>query len=141
MTAASTCPVVQLKELCERITKGSTPTSYGFAYQSHGIRFVKAENIDEKGVVSSTTDYIDEKTNDFLKRSILKENDVLFSIAGTIGRVGLIGKRDLPANTNQALAIIRLLPGGINPRYLFYYLKSNAVHSTVKKQTVGVGRA
>ena len=27
------------------ITKGSTPTSYGFSYQKTGINFIKVENI------------------------------------------------------------------------------------------------
>src|SRR5690606_5648663 len=44
-----------------------------------------------------------------LRRSILKEGDILFAIAGaTIGKVALVTVDILPANTNQALAIIRL---------------------------------
>ncbi|MCR4313674.1 MAG: restriction endonuclease subunit S, partial [Candidatus Uhrbacteria bacterium] len=42
-------------------------------------------------------------------RSQLKEGDILFSIAGTLGRTAKVTKRDLPANTNQALALVRLI--------------------------------
>jgi type I restriction enzyme S subunit len=45
-----------------------------------------------------------------LKRSILKTNDVLYTIAGTIGRIALAEDWLLPANTNQAVAIIRPEP-------------------------------
>ena len=114
---------LKLRDITERITKGSTPTSYGYVYQFEGIQFIKAENIDENGLITSIKDFIDEDANEFLKRSILKENDVLFSIAGTIGRVGIVRRVDLPANTNQALAIIRTLPGSIDTKYLYYYLK------------------
>lgn len=131
----------KLRDICERITKGSTPTSYGFVYTTEGIRFIKAENIDSNGVAATTTDHIDEATNTFLKRSILQENDILFSIAGTIGRIGLMRAVDLPANTNQALAIVRLRPGIVEPRYLLHYLKSDAVQKHALKRIVGVGRA
>ena len=51
-----------------------------------------------------------------LKRSILKKDDVLYSIAGTIGRVVSVSDEILPANTNQALAIIspntNIVPAG-----------------------------
>jgi type I restriction enzyme S subunit len=133
--------VAPLKALCERITKGSTPTSYGYSYTTEGIRFVKAENIDSNGIAATTTSYIDDETNKFLKRSILKENDLLFSIAGIIGRIGLIRSVDLPANTNQALAIIRLRPGIIGSKYLFYFLKSEAIQKEALSRIVGVGRA
>ena len=42
-----------------------------------------------------------------LKRSILQIDDLLFSIAGTIGRVAKVTSDIVPANTNQALAILR----------------------------------
>ncbi len=119
---------LKLGEICERITKGSTPTSYGYSYKTEGINFIRAENIDDE-------------TNQFLRRSILKENDLLFSIAGTIGRVGIIRKTDLPANTNQALAIIRTSQGTINTKFLFYFLKSEEIQKHALKAIVGVGRA
>jgi type I restriction enzyme, S subunit len=131
----------KLKNISDKITKGSTPTSYGYSYKTEGIKFVKTENIDENSNVFSITNYIDEETNEFLKRSILHENDLLFSIAGTIGRIALIKKADLPANTNQALAIIRTLPRVISHKYLLYYLKSDVIQKRALKRIVGVGRA
>ena len=37
----------------------------------------------------------------------MKKDDLLFSIAGSLGRITIINDDVLPANTNQALAIIR----------------------------------
>jgi len=131
----------KLDDLCERVTKGSTPTSYGFEYKQSGINFVKAENIDSSGNIFRISEFIDEETNTFLNRSILKSNDLLFSIAGTIGRVGIVKTTDLPANTNQALAIIRLISGFLNIRFLFYYLSAQAFRKHALDKIVGVGRA
>ena len=64
---------------------------------------------------------IDEETNKILKRSELKENDILFVIAGaTIGKVAIVQKEHCPANTNQAISFIRLYDD-IN--YKFVYLE------------------
>ena len=128
-------------EVSNRITKGSTPTSYGFSYKKDGIKFIKTENVDQNGNIHNIKTYIDEETNKFLKRSILKKNDILFSIAGTIGRVGIVKENDLPANTNQALAIIRSSWDLIDVRYLFYLLRSNYAQRQASGSIVGVGRA
>lgn len=99
---------VELGTLTEKITKGSTPTSYGYTYKTSGVKFIKTESINGFGFATNVSSFIDEETDDFLARSKLKKNDLLFSIAGTIGRIGIVRDSDIPANTNQALAIIRL---------------------------------
>ena len=133
--------VCKLKDLCEKVTKGSTPTTYGFSYQEKGVRFIKAQNINPSGTINHDTDFISIEANDYQKRSILKENDILFSIAGTIGRVGIVRKEDLPANTNQALAIIRGLSPIVNTKYIFHLLSSTVVQEQAINSKVGVGRA
>ena len=71
-----------------------------------------------------------------MKRSQLKENDILFSIAGTLGRTSIVKSRLLPANTNQALAIIRLKNSNI--KYLYTFLKGNKISRFIKENpTIG----
>ena len=69
---------------------------------------------------------IDEHTHQLLTRSVLAEDDVLFSIAGTIGRVTRVQKDILPANTNQAVAIVRPNKEVIDPRFLYYILRDDS---------------
>ena len=98
----------KLQNIATRITKGSTPTTYGYKYLEKGIPFVKVENLANGRIdKSSITQFISEDAHEFQKRSQLIEGDILFSIAGTIGRVAMVRKDDVPANTNQAIAIIR----------------------------------
>ena len=98
----------RLGNLLILVTKGATPTTYGFDFQEKGINFLKVENV-KNGIVMLDTikTFISEEANIFQKRSQLKENDILFSIAGTIGETCIIKKEYLPANTNQAFAILR----------------------------------
>lgn len=105
-----------------RVTKGTTPKLGG--YTTRGISFVKVESITAEGqFIPEKFAYINEETNQLLARSILQEDDLLFSIAGTIGRVARVSAQFLPANTNQALAIIRPDKAKINVGFLLYCLR------------------
>ena len=101
-----------LGEVCERITKGSTPTSYGHSFQQEGVNFVKVESLTEDGrFLPSKFAFVSEACHTEFKRSQLREGDILISIAGTLGRTAIVSEDILPANTNQALAIVRLEQG------------------------------
>jgi type I restriction enzyme S subunit len=103
--------------------------------------FIKTENILEDGSIGKIEAFIDKETNEFLKLSILHDKDILFSIAGTIGRVGVVFEKNIPANTNQALAIIRSLCDHLHHPYIFYFLKSPFIQMQALKSIVGVARA
>lgn len=116
------------------ITKGTTPLDKS---GKGDVNFIKIENIDANtGAIHVTQKISQEEHNGYLKRSQLKENDILFSIAGTLGRVAVVKANLLPANTNQALAIIRLKKG--NFQYVKTYLQGKAVENFLKANpTVG----
>ena len=115
--------VAKLGEVTELITKGTTPTTLKRKFVDSGVTFVKAESMTgDGGFNSEKFAFIDEETHTLLKRSQLKEGDVLISIAGTFGRIAVMSADFLPANTNQAVALIRPLaevfPGGLINRFL-----------------------
>lgn len=114
-----------LDDIALQITKGTTPTTIGFSYEAAGIPFVKIENIENKKInKDSITQFISQAAHTALLRSQLYEHDILFSIAGTIGKTALVTKADLPANTNQAVAIIRAPEGLISHSFLQHQLSS-----------------
>lgn len=117
---------VPLQELCKVVTKGTTPTTLGKPFTSSGINFIKAESIlDSHSIDSSKFAFIDEETNALLKRSIIKANDIVFTIAGTLGRFAMVDNSVLPANTNQAVAIIRPDENKVTPAYLYSFFIGN----------------
>ncbi len=120
--------VKKIKYLARFISKGTTPSTIGKELIESGkIRFIKAENILQTNQLSKIPEfYIDDETNLLLKRSVLLENDILIVIAGaTIGKVAIVTKNFLPANTNQAVCFIRLKKNAANISYLYNYLQSN----------------
>ena len=101
--------ISKLSEITELITKGATPMTYGFDFEDEGINFIKVENIMESGKIDKNSLLkISEECNNKLSRSKIQKGDILMSIAGTLGRTAIISEEVIPANTNQALAIIRL---------------------------------
>ncbi len=101
--------VKKLGDLCITITKGTTPTTVGFSFVSEGINFVKVESFDNGEIDASKLTHITKDCNDALLRSQLEGLDLLICIAGaTIGKMAIVDSSILPANTNQACAIIRL---------------------------------
>ena len=111
---------IPLAKLCHTVTKGTTPTTLGKPFVESGINYIKAESIlDDHSIDKSKFTFIDEETNDLLKRSIIRAGDVVFTIAGTLGRFALIDDNVLPANTNQAVAIIRADVDKVLPEYIY----------------------
>ena len=128
----------KLSDLCSLVTKGTTPTTLGFQYQDAGVRFVKVESISGLGINHALCAYINQDAHDALSRSKLSADDILFSIAGTLGRVALVKNSDLPANTNQALAIIRPIDPSLS-NYLSRHLLSSVVQAFASEGRRGTG--
>ncbi len=130
----------RLGSLADRITKGATPTSYGFKFQKEGIRFVKVENL-RNGKIDHLTlrDFISAEAHKAQARSILRAGEVLLSIAGTLGESCVVSPEDLPANTNQALAIIRGTDQVLDVRYLRLVLDSEIGRHAVDQKARGGG--
>ena len=132
---------IRLSSISEIITKGTTPRGGRIAYSQSGIGFLRAENIAGYDKLNlSNLNYIDEEShNNYLKRSILKENDILITIAGTLGRTGIVPQQALPLNTNQAVAIIRLVDKNIiNVKYLVYAINSPQIKDDLLDKSVDV---
>lgn len=126
--------VVTLKEITHLVTKGTTPSTVGFDYEAKGVNFIKVENIDENGNINiSSTSKITAECNQKLRRSAMQEHDILVSIAGTIGKSAIVKGTDLPANTNQAVAIIRLKSfNSLDKNYLNFIFSSNYFYDYIK---------
>lgn len=111
---------VHLSDLSAIISKGTTPKGGRNAYVLDGVNFLRVENINDDGTIllDNIAHITPEMHTGFLKRSMLQKDDILVSIAGTLGKTGIVNETDLPLNTNQAIAFIRLKNESINRRYI-----------------------
>lgn len=114
--------ITTLGEMCKTVTKGTTPTTLKKQFVDYGINFVKAESIlDNHSLDFTKMAFIDDETNALLSRSMIRKSDIIFTIAGTLGRFAFVGADLLPANTNQAVAIIRADTTKIDPITLYSF--------------------
>lgn len=129
-------PTSSLASLSSVITKGTTPTTLGYAHTDSGIPFLRVQNIFGGSVnFDEDTLFIDSATHNALKRSQIQGGDVLVTIAGTIGRTGVVPIGAPEMNCNQAVAIVRTT-GQIETIYLRYWLESQDARSQMLGSTV-----
>ena len=128
---------MRISSIAALVTKGTTPRGGNVAYSDNGIGFLRAENVAGLDRLDlSKLNHIDEATHTgFLKRSILAADDVLITIAGTLGRTAIVKEENLPLNANQAVAIIRLVDShSVDLRYLVYALNAPAIQDKLTAQ-------
>lgn len=115
-----------MASITEVVTKGTTPTTYGMPFTDEGVNFVKAEALNGDAALDHEGfSYVSEETHGKLARSILKQHDVLITISGAnVGRCGIVRSRDLPANTNQAVGIVRVAPEKAHAKFVYYHFKN-----------------
>lgn len=144
--------VRNLSQVTAQITKGTTPTQNDVSNaptSDSQVAYLRVNAIaDDGSILYDKLTKIPETVHKVaLKRSILLTNDVVYTIAGTIGRIGVIEDDLLPANTNQAVAIIRPKPGIIPPGFLVLTMRqpafreelhSNIVHAVQANLSLGM---
>lgn len=124
---------VKLKDITTKITKGTTPSNIGASFTDEGINFFRSEMLGKAKYLdkSSGMMFISESTHNKLKRSQIEANDILFSMAGIyLGKLAIVKDEDVPANTNQAVALIRFNKG-VNIEYIYYFMVQKSFNAYV----------
>lgn len=129
----------KLRSLCDVLSKGTTPKDIETQNDEfYCIRYLKSENIVSNQLNLNPTFFITAETNNSLERSKLNSGDILFVIAGaSIGKVAITTSDFLPANTNQAVAFIRLSSSyQYATKYIWYFLQSDVVKQLIALSAV-----
>jgi len=125
-----------LTEFCGFITKGSTPTTYGFKWAASGILFLRSQCVAEDGLDLEQSMYISPAAHEALRRSVVHDGDILITITGNVGRVvHLTGIGS--ANINQHIARIRITWPCVEPRYIYQFLSQPGVRKHFESITTG----
>lgn len=102
----------------------------GFAFKSEkyveqGIRVLRITNVQKGAIVDNDPKYypFDEISN--INQYILNEGDMLMSLTGNVGRVGLLQKDLLPAALNQRVACLRIVSNNVLLNFLYHLLNSD----------------
>lgn len=110
----------KLEEIAKLVSGGTPDREKKEYYASAGTPWVKIENLD-RGVIRSTAEYLSEEGCE--KVNLVPENSVLFSIVGTVGKVGIAGCR---LAMNQQIVALIFDEKKILPMYGYYTLRYHA---------------
>ena len=111
----------KLSELSDFITKGATPTTYGYDWQESGIPFFRNDAIKDNQFIYGDFSYISEEANEDLQRSEIHGDDILVAITGDIGKAGIVPKSIEKGNINQHTARVRIVKDAI-PYFIYQSL-------------------
>lgn len=108
-------------ESVAKLVSGRTPEREQKEYYAEeGTPWVKIENLGQ-GVIREAAEYLSEAGRE--KVNLVPENSVLFSIVGTVGKVGIAG-RELA--TNQQIVSLIFDEERVLPLYGYYFLLRHA---------------
>ena len=110
-------------EICELLN--------GFAFKSkeytnEGIRIIRIANVQKGYIEDSAPCYYPEVQLPTFKKSMLSTGDLLISLTGNVGRVGLLPESMIPAALNQRVGCLRVKNDHeMDIKYLFHLLNSD----------------
>ncbi len=119
---------------------GSTPRGGKSAYSDDGTPFLRSQNVYDDGLRLDDVVFINDETNEKMKRTNVKPKDLLLNITGgSIGRCTRIPDEFSGANVSQHVAIIRTAAPGTED-YLHLLVRSPFFQDYVLGEQTGAGR-
>jgi len=125
--------ITKLGNLTSLISSGSTPKGGSNVYLETGeIMLIRSQNVLMRSLDLSDVAFIDEDTDNSMKRTHIKKNDVLLNITGaSIGRVAVFDLEAQKANVNQHVCIIRPNTDDLDSKYLMYFLSCSEFQAKI----------
>lgn len=135
--------VKRLGELSIQINSGNTPKGGSSVYVDEGIAFFRSQNVWKDHLEMEDIVYISNDTHASMKRSSLKNGDILMTKTGRIntensslGRAALYVGEDDKANVNGHVYFIRLKPE-VNNKFILRILVSVEYRDLIRRVCVG----
>jgi restriction endonuclease S subunit len=126
---------VKLKEIAE--VKGGKRLPKGAEYEDGKTEFpyIRVTDFENNTINQNNLKYLNSKVQNAIKNYTISSEDLYISIAGTIGKVGLVPINLCGANLTENAAKITQIKN-INLKYLLCLLNSETVQKQIQKQTI-----
>lgn len=130
-------PVRKLGDICEVLN--------GFAFKSdkyvdEGVRIIRITNVQHGYIEDNDPKFYPIDECERLNQYMLKEQDLLMSLTGNVGRVGLLDNKFLPAALNQRVACLRVKNENVELKYLFHHLNSELFETRCIQSAKGIAQ-
>ncbi len=127
----------KLSEICDLLN--------GYAFKSknyvdNGIRIIRIANVQDGCIVDDAPCFYPSDTDEDIGKYRLRTGDLLVSLTGNVGRIGILSESMLPAALNQRVCCLRVDNTVINRKYLYYYLRRHQFMKDCVQASKGVAQ-
>lgn len=133
-------PVKRIGEIAR--AKGGKRLPQGMVVQDEetGHPYLRVVDFGPDGVDRSGIKFISDEAFEHISRYIIMSDDIYVSIAGTIGRVGIVPEDLSGANLTENAAKITELSRNVDKQYLLYFLRSAAGQGALQAKAGGTSQ-
>ena len=117
----------------KRIPAGLSATT-----EDTGHIYIRVSDMQNGTILDNDLHFISESIFNVIKNYIISKDDVYITVAGTIGRVGLVPEKF--HNMNLTENADRLTPYFVNKEYLYRVLSSEPIQAQIREKTKKVGQ-
>ena len=129
---------VRLGDICNILNGYAFKSS---EYKESGIRVIRITNVQSGYIEDKEPKYYSFEKKAEIEKYMLKEEDILISLTGNVGRVGLLKKEMLPAALNQRVACIRIKENkNISIDYIFNILNTKKFQKLCEINSKGIAQ-
>ena len=124
--------IISSSNYCESVFDGTHDSP---KYHNDGYHLVTSKHLDGNNIKIDEAPFITKEDFDKInERSLIKQNDVLVSMIGTVGTISFIKE-----NPNFAIKNIGVLRAKteLDAKYLYYFMQSSTAQNEIKSSLVG----
>ncbi len=130
--------MVELEDLCK--------IQNGFAFKSSdyvdsGLRVIRISNVQRGDIIDNYPEFINSERQNEFKEYLLEKDDILISLTGNVGRVGMIKSELLPALLNQRVGKINVISSRAINEYIFWILNNDIFENHALFASSGIAQA
>lgn len=132
-------------KLCEiALVKGGKrlPKGTNLVSTPNNHPYIRVRDLNDNKILelNSSYEYVDDETQKTISKYTVEKGDIVLSIVGTIGLIGIVGESLNGANLTENCVKLTSLQG-VDKDYLYYFLKSAEGQQEIKKGIVGAVQA
>ena len=109
-------------------------------YVNDGIRVIRITNVQRGRIVDNDPKFYPKDSEKSISKYMLNEKDLLLSLTGNVGRIGILDAYYLPAALNQRVACLRPDSNKALTQYIFYLLNHNSFEADCIEAAKGLAQ-
>lgn len=130
--------IYKLGEICDILNGFAFKSSN---YVSDGLRVIRITNVKKGYVIDEEPQFYPIETQEELKKYVLKKGDLLISLTGNVGRVGILNEELLPAALNQRVGCLRVKDKSlVSLQYLFHLFNTDSFEKDCINSSKGIAQ-